>query len=858
MAEPLPPAGGAAFAATPLLPARPALWLVLGEWRAQPLRVAAAVFAIAVGVALGFAVHLVNQAALASFAGAVHSVAGSADLQVEARTPAGFAESLYPQIARLPGVAVASPVVEVAATSGQLRRPGSGGTASGRLTLTGLDPFRAAAVTPALVGVRPGRNGAALDGVYFSAAALAATGAHVGGPVTLAAGGRLWRTRVAGRLAGVGRAVAVTDIATAQWRLGQLGRLQRLDVRLAQGADPAEVAARLRALLPADADVATPAGEEARSDSLSRAYRVNLGMLAMVALLTGGFLVFSVQSLAVARRRPQFALLRVLGLRQGALARLVVGEGLALGIAGSGLGLGLGFVLAAAAIDLVGGDLGGGYFGGARPVLAVTPLAGLVFAGLGIGVAVVASLLPGREAARARPAVALKSGADGDFAPPRAWPGLALLAAGGLAALAPPIAGLPLAGYAAMALLLAGGVAVMPALARALLAPWQALRAPVPVELALRRLWGAPRGAAVALCGIVASTGLMVAMAVMVASFRGSVDDWLGQVLPSDVYLHLEGVETGGLDRAAQARLAATPGVARIRFQRAIAIRLAADRPEVQLSAQPVGPEGPVQLPRVGATAMPPPGEVPVWVSEAMVWLYDARPGTRLRLPLGGRTVPVFVAGVWRDYARQFGAIAMADDDFTRLTGDATRSDAAVDVAPGADPRRIAAALTARLPPALAGQALVARPAEMRAVALRMFDRSFAITYALEIVSILIGLVGVAATFSGQTLARAREFGMLRHIGVTRGQVLAMLASEGALLGIVGGIAGISLGLVMAQVLIHVVNPQSFHWTMDVSLPWGLLAGLFAALVAAAAGTAVVAGRRALSADAVRAVRDDW
>ncbi len=845
--------------AEPLLPARPALWLVLGEWRAQPLRVAAAVFAIAVGVALGFAVHLVNQAALASFAGAVHSVAGSADLQIEARTPQGFAESLYPRIAHVPGVAVASPVVEVAATSGQIRRPGSGGTASGRLTLIGLDPFRAVAVTPALVGVRPGRDGAAIDGVYFSAAALAATGARVGGPVTLAAGGRVWETRVAGRLAGVGRAVAVTDIATAQWRLGQLGRLQRLDVRLAQGADPAEVTARLRALLPDDADIATPAGEEARSDSLSRAYRVNLGMLAMVALLTGGFLVFSVQSLAVARRRPQFALLRVLGLRQGALARLVVGEGLALGIAGSILGLGFGYGLAAAAIDLVGGDLGGGYFGGARPVLAVTPGAGLAFAGLGIGVAVIASLLPGREAARARPAVALKSGADGDAgARPRAWPGLALLAAGGLAALAPPIAGLPIAGYAAMALLLAGGVAVMPALARVLLAPWQAMRAPVPVELALRRLWGAPRGAAVALCGIVASTSLMVAMAVMVASFRGSVDDWLGQVLPSDVYLHLEGVETAGLDPAAQARLAATPGVARIRFQRSIAIRLAADRPDVQLSAQPVGATGPVQLPRVGASATPPPGEVPVWVSEAMVWLYDARPGTRLTLPLGGRKVPVFVAGVWRDYARQFGAIAMADEDFTRLTGDATRSDAAVDVAPGADPRRIAAALTARLPPALAGQALVARPAEMRAVALQLFDRSFAITYALEIVSILIGLVGVAATFSGQTLARAREFGMLRHIGVTRGQVLAMLASEGALLGLVGGIAGISLGLVMAQVLIHVVNPQSFHWTMDVSLPWGLLAGLFAALVVAAAGTAVIAGRRALSADAVRAVRDDW
>ena len=125
-------------------------------------------------------------------------------------------------------------------------------------------------------------------------------------------------------------------------------------------------------------------------------------------------------------------------------------------------------------------------------------------------------------------------------------------------------------------------------------------------------------------------------------------------------------------------------------------------------------------------------------------------------------------------------------------------------------------------------------------------------------IAILVGLTGVAATVSAQTLARTKEFGMLRHVGVLRGQILLMLAVEGALLGAVGVAAGLGLGLAMSQVLIHVVNPQSFHWTMETRLPLGLFVSLAFTLVLAAAVTAVLSGRRATSGAAVRAVREDW
>jgi putative ABC transport system permease protein len=724
--------------------------------------------------------------------------------------------------------------------------------------------LRAAAVTPSLLGQGKGAADPFDDkALYLSPAALRASGRHVGDTIVVTAAGHAIPFTIAGDLPGVQgeQRIGVVDIAAAQWRFGQLGRLQRIDLRLADGADPAEVSAAIAAILPTGAEIVTRQSEERRSDSLSRAYRVNLDMLALVALLTGGFLVYSAQSLSVARRRPQFALLRVLGVTRRALLTQILLESLAVGGLGALAGLALGLGLAAAALRFLGGDLGGGYFSGASPHLAAAPGAAATFGVLGLVAALAGSLLPAREAGGARPAVALKNLGDAidPSSWPRVWPAVTMLAAGAAAAFAPAVQGLPILGYLSIALMLAGGVAAMPWLARALLSPLRraALSSPS-VSLAVTRLWGAPSQAAVALCGIVASTSLMIAMAVMVSSFRGSVDDWLAQILPADLYLTLDDAASGpGLDAATQARLAALPDVQWIGFLKETPLRLAPDRPPVSLIARAVsGPAG--ALPLLGRSLPVPAGQTPVWVSEPAAWLYGWRPGDRIVLPIAGVAPRVFVAGVWRDYARQYGAIAIDGAAYTRLTGDAARASASVAVTPGSSEDAVARSVRAALPPTVAMHATIAKPREIRARALAVFDRSFAITYLLEAVAIVVGLAGVAATISAQTLARTKEFGMLRHVGVRRIQVSSMLATEGALLGAVGGVAGIGLGLGMSQVLIHVVNPQSFHWTMETRLPWALFLAVAAVLVIAAAGAALLAGRRALSAEAIRAVREDW
>jgi putative ABC transport system permease protein len=275
------------------------------------------------------------------------------------------------------------------------------------------------------------------------------------------------------------------------------------------------------------------------------------------------------------------------------------------------------------------------------------------------------------------------------------------------------------------------------------------------------------------------------------------------------------------------------------------------------------------QLPLIGnplplPVADPDETVVPVYVSEAMVDLYDARPGSWmpalvqafLNPPPGQR---FFVAGVWRDYGRQHGSIAMDRADYVRLSGDTRVNDLALHLADGAEENTVRERVR-QLAQSLGAEDLIefASAGQIRAVSLRIFDRSFAVTYWLQAVAIGIGLFGVAASFSAQVLARRREFGLLAHLGLTRAQILGLVALEGLAWTVLGALAGLALGLAVSVVLVHVVNPQSFHWTMDLALPWLRLLALCFTVVLAGTATAWLAGRAAASRDAVQSVKEDW
>ena len=841
------------------------------ELRHHPWRNAAAVLAVMLGVALAFSVHLINASALDEFAQATRSVSGQPDLSLSS-AQGSFDEAVYALVAQHPQVASASPVLEI-----NTQATDSTGT---RLSLrvVGVDPIVVAAVSPDLLP-RPDADADRLAlfapaTVFLNASARQRLG---GTGVQLQTGLRLEPVVVAGSLTGGGGPLAVMDLGAAQDLFGRQGQLSRIDLRLQAGADRAAVVRELQASpgWPAGLGLDEPGDAAERLGNLSRAYRVNMTVLALIALFTGAFLVFSVLALSVAKRAQQFALLGVLGLAGRDRLALVLWEALALGVVGSAAGVALGTTLAALALRLLGGDLGGGYFPGVAPQLQWQGWAALLYGLLGVAAALVGGWWPARQAQALPPAQTLKGLGDARSQPRRGWISMILIAVSLALTRVPAIFDLPVAAYLSVALLLVGGIGALPWLIALLLdrvSPWvQAWLLPL---LAVERARRQRDSAAVALSGVVASLALAVALTVMVASFRASVTDWLDRVLPADLYVRsattLRESDTLFFSPALVQAAAALPGVQSLRAQRQLPLLLDPARPPVALLVSQI--DDPARsLPLVGTALPVPPGQIGIYVSEAMVDLYGAKPGADFA-PLSrhfeapghanaGSEAIFFVAGVWRDYARQSGSIAMDRRAYEQLSPDRRVNDIGLWLQDGASPAAVQQALrelAEREAPGAGALLEFGTASQIRATSLKIFDRSFAVTYWLQAVAIGIGLFGVAASFSAQVLARRKEFGLLAHLGLTRRQILTVVTAEGAVWTSVGAIAGLGLGLAVAAVLVHVVNPQSFHWTMDLMLPWPRLLLLCLAVVMAGTLTAWLSARPAAGRDAVLAVKEDW
>ncbi|RZI62148.1 MAG: ABC transporter permease [Rubrivivax sp.] len=828
--------------------------------RLQWGRQLAALLTIALGLALAGAVHWINASALAQFESAARQSSAQADTELSpAPGTAALSDRYFGELAAREDIAALAPRLDAS-----IRLQGRDG-AWQRVRLIGLDLVQLGAFHPQwfprLAGADLGR---ALrePALLVSDAAWARLGFDTP-PASLRVDlpDEPAPLPVAGRVPDRQQPLVIVDIAWAQQLLHRPGQIDAILLRMAPGrAVPADWPAGVQAQAPQDQ--ARQQADEARR--LTRAYRLNLGVLSLMALFVGAFMVFAVHSLSVAQRLPQLALLGVLGMSARQRLALLVSEALALGLAGAVLGLGLAVALAELGLHALGGDLGSGLTGlsGGRPELQLSAasIAGLL--ALGPLVSLGAAALPLARLRGLPVAQVLKGLGSGGDAGRWWWMGPVLLAAAWPLTWLRPVFGLPLGTYAAMVALLLGALGTVPFVLRAitgLLRGWAARRA-LPM-LAVERARDQAGEAGRLIAGVLVALALAVAMLVMVASFRNSLDQWLTDMLPADLYLRQTARDSAQqgqpMPPGLAASAAALPGVERVAAQRsrAIGIRVRGMTGGTTLLARPLDHRLPLQ----GEAVALPDGLQPVYINEAMRDELRLAPGDRFMLRLDGRQLPVGVKAIWRDYSRQSGAVLMERRDWERLSGDAAITELALWLKTGADP--VAVQQTLREVSGAPESLEIASAGELRRFSLEIFDRSFAITYWLQAVGLGLGLFGVAASLSAQLLARRREFGLLLHLGLTRAMLRRLVLAETLLQALAGALLGLLVGLAISAVLVFRLNPQSFHWSMDWSIPGWRVAALLAASLIATGATAAWASARALRAgrgEALRAVREDW
>jgi len=790
------------------------LWLLKGAFVQAWVRWLVALTMVSIGVMLAVAIHTVNHSALASFGQALDTVNGQASAQLVA--PLGDIDDgqieVWDQRREALGIRSVSPVLVVR---------------TDRLTVLGIDFFKAAIVSPSLL---PSASNGGTDlfnakALFLSGAALTALKVRVGETIVLQNGANSVSLVVAGEVPGAAsQVIGVMDIGSAQWAFKRLGVVSRLDLRLADWQTPQGLRAALLAQSERLEVVAIP-DRDRRMSLLSRAYRVNLSVLAMVALLTGGFLVSTAVNLSIVRQRSELALLGVLGASESWLRRFVWAQGGLIGTVGGLCGVGIGLLLASALMHWFGGDLGGNYFANTQPAMVIDwpVMAFLVLASTLMGLG--SAWLPLMQINWLEPMAVLRAGQAETLvnkAPTLKWSLLAVCLSIGLLQL-PAFNELPWAAYGAIAALLGAGLLALPWLLGVLLRGLSRVlthsRVPAVVQLALWRLEQAPSQATPLITGTVAAFSLTVAMMVMVSSFRTSVSDWLGLVLPADLYTSSQAVgEQPGFSAQVQEVIAALPQVQRVETHRQVSLRLSYDRPEVVLIAKSLNLQDPVQSVALVGTAKLPPKDgqsrLVVFGSEAMADLYGWRAGQEVSLPLSTQGPQrVWVGGLFRDYARQHGTVMMSTLDYERLTGDHSRSNVSVWTTQGADLGEVTSRIQAKLPELSHLRWISA--GDVRQLSLKIFDRSFAMTYALEAAALFVALFSVGAGVTGQLILRRREFGVLAHLGMSEEDRSRLVSMEVGLLLIVAVLWASLLGGLMSQILIHKVNPESFHWTMN-------------------------------------------
>jgi putative ABC transport system permease protein len=501
--------------------------------------------------------------------------------------------------------------------------------------------------------------------------------------------------------------------------------------------------------------------------------------------------------------------------------------------------------------------------------IALSATSAIAAVAIGVGVAVVSAWAPAREASRVSPAEAMARGRREYDVRVHKYRDLAcatfLAVSAAMASRAPAISGKPLFGYLSALLLIGASAWAMPALVDSVsLATSAALKKMFGVEalLAARSLRASLGRTSVLVGALSTAIAMLTAVGIMVGSFRETVILWMGDQLPADLYLRPAGDPAADrhptLSLELTNAIAKLPGVQAIDRLRAYEITYdgmpatlaAADLQSLRsyknpdfLSGRPT--EQVLNELRSGNAVV---------VSEPFTYKHHVKTGDILRLPLGEAQAAFRIADIYYDYSSERGTIVIDRDLLLKYLPDPTPSNLAVYVAPGFRVEQV----RSEIEQISAGhRILIFSNRDLRGEAVRIFDRTFAITYALEAVAILVAVMGVAGALLALVIDRRRELALLRFLGCSTGQIRKLILVEAGLLGLLANIAGIILGFAMSLVLIFVINKQSFGWTIRFHWPVSVLLGALTAVYAATLLAGIYPARIAARLNPLEMVHDE-
>jgi len=826
----------------------------------EPVRGALTLLAIALGVAVVLAIDLAGTAAAGSFRSSMETLARQNDLEVI--TAGGVPEKLVGVLAALPYALRITPRIEDYAVLMDSKRT---------LPLLGLDLVAEASRGNASLGVVSSDDAwkylIASDSIWVGES----LGWKNGDRLQLLVNDQVSTYTVRGVFPDSnGNASAIVmDIAAAQRTLKRFGVVDRVLIQTPQDAHSEEWQQRLSLALPAGVQVRAAGAGTNENRRMLAAFRWNLRLLSYIALVVGAFLIYNTISVSVVRRRAEIGIARALGASRGAVLAAFAGEAACFGLLGALIALPLGRLMADGAVKLMGATVEALYVSSRPGAIALTPISILLAVIVGVGVAVASAYSPARDASSVPPIEAMAHGLREYISRVHKkrdlWIALALGLGAAAASRAPAIAGKPLFGYLAALLLICASAFAMPALVDAVTAlSSHALGKIFGVEavLASRSLSSSLRRSAVLVGALSTAIAMMTAVGIMVGSFRETVLLWMGDQLPADLYMRPAGSSAADrhptISRELTDKLAQLPGVAAIDRLREY---------EISYEGMPAG-LGSVELSilrsyhnadflsgrRTNDVLAELRGANSVLVSEPFANKHRVRAGDSITLSLGESRASFRIVDVYYDYSSERGSILMDRNILLRYLSDPAASNLAIYVAADARLEDV----RAEIERAVAGhRVLMFTNRDLRGEALRIFDRTFAITYALEAIAVIVAVMGVAGALLALVIDRRRELGLLRFLGAATGQVRKLILIESGLIGLLANVAGIALGFALSLILIYVINKQSFGWTIRFHWPVAVLLGALTSVYAATVVAGLYPARVAVRLNPVEVVHEE-